>query len=96
MACAPTRLRWTVQGRVQGVFFRASTAERARALALEGWVRNLPDGRVEVVAAGDPAALGELTEWLWCGPRLARVDSVTVEEWAQEPEQELESGFRVR
>jgi acylphosphatase len=92
MSSAPTQLRWSVAGHVQGVFFRASTAERARALGLAGWARNLPDGRVEVVASGTPAALGALTEWLWSGPRLARVDSVTVETWSGDPGPD----FRVR
>ncbi len=78
---AVTAIRCVVGGRVQGVFFRASTVERARRLGLAGWARNLPDGTVEVVAAGPHEALGELTQWLWQGPRLARVRSVAIEEW---------------
>ncbi len=68
-----------VSGRVQGVFFRASTRDRARALDLDGWVRNLPDGSVEVLARGDDAALDALREWLHRGPPLARVTEVRCE-----------------
>jgi acylphosphatase len=70
-----------VSGRVQGVYYRAATADQARRLALRGWVKNLPDGRVEVVAAGPADALTELTGWLWEGPPAARVDGVQVEQW---------------
>jgi acylphosphatase len=70
-----------VAGRVQGVYYRAATVEHASRLALQGWVRNLPDGRVEAVAAGPIDALTEFASWLWLGPPAARVDSVQVEEW---------------
>jgi acylphosphatase len=66
---------------VQGVYFRAATAERAVELRLRGWVRNLPDRRVEVLVAGDAEAVATLTRWLWQGPPRARVESVSVEEW---------------
>lgn len=72
--------RFLVSGRVQGVFFRASTCDTARALGVGGWVRNLPDGRVELVACGEPAQLDALTAWLWKGPPHARVDAVTVQD----------------
>jgi len=75
-------IRCVVAGRVQGVYYRAAVAERAGALALHGWVRNLPDGRVETVAAGPMEALTEFAAWLWQGPPAARVDSVQVEEWS--------------
>jgi acylphosphatase len=68
-----------VRGRVQGVWFRASTAERATALGLRGRAENRPDGSVLVVAAGEAAALDRLVEWLQRGPPLARVDAVEVE-----------------
>ncbi|HET9484644.1 MAG TPA: acylphosphatase [Xanthomonadales bacterium] len=68
--------RFLVAGRVQGVFFRAATRERARALGLSGHARNLPDGRVEVVADGDESALEALGEWLWTGSSASRVESV--------------------
>ena len=68
--------RFLVAGRVQGVFFRASTAQRARELGLAGVARNLDDGRVEVIASGDAAALAALHAWLHQGPSAARVDDV--------------------
>lgn len=74
-------VRCLVGGRVQGVGFRAATAAEARRLSLDGWVKNLPDGRVEVVAAGAPDAVQALARWLWQGPPAARVDAVHVEEW---------------
>ena len=73
------RRSWIVQGRVQGVFFRASTAEQARALGLNGSATNLPDGRVRVLAEGPPQALDRLEAWLHEGPEHARVDSVQSE-----------------
>ncbi len=81
MSVPPATIRWLVSGRVQGVYFRAAAAAEASRLALRGFVRNLADGRVEVVAAGDVAALGELTVWLWRGPPAARVEQVAVEPW---------------
>ena len=66
---------------MQGVYYRAATAEEAARLMLDGWVKNLADGRVEVVAAGEPAAIAALASWLWNGPPAARVDAVHVEEW---------------
>lgn len=69
---------YRVSGYVQGVFFRASTREKARGLGLTGWVRNLADGRVEAVACGELAQLELLEQWLRQGPELAKVDSVEV------------------
>lgn len=69
-------MRCFVSGRVQGVWFRASTAEQAKMLGLTGYARNLADGRVEVLACGDEAALSRLESWLWQGPIAARVDEV--------------------
>jgi acylphosphatase len=74
-------VRCLVAGRVQGVYYRAATADEAARLSLDGWVKNLADGRVEVVAAGEPAAIAQLARWLWNGPPAARVDAVHVEEW---------------
>ena len=84
-------VRCLVAGRVQGVYYRSATAERARGLKLDGWVKNLPDGRVEVVACGAPTHVAELTGWLWRGPPAARVDAVYVEEWLSE----VATGFNV-
>jgi acylphosphatase len=74
-------VRCVVAGRVQGVNYRAATAEEAARLELDGWVKNLADGRVEVVVAGEQRAVAALTRWLWQGPRAARVDAVHLEEW---------------
>jgi len=68
-----------VTGRVQGVFFRASTREQARLLGLTGYARNLPDGRVEVLACGAPDAVARLRDWLRIGPAAARVTGIACE-----------------
>lgn len=68
--------RFVVSGRVQGVFYRASTREQALALGLTGMARNLADGRVEVIACGAPSALDMLEQWLSRGPPAAQVESV--------------------
>lgn len=69
-------IRCFVSGRVQGVFFRSCTRDRAVMLGVHGGVRNLPDGRVEVVARGTPEQLQNLREWLHQGPPAARVEAV--------------------
>ena len=69
-------LRCLVSGRVQGVFFRASTRDFAQQLGLSGYARNLPDGRVEVLACGDDAALAALRDWLRRGPPHATVEGL--------------------
>lgn len=74
--------RFLVSGKVQGVWFRASTRQQAVALGLTGEAVNLPDGRVEVIACGAPEALDALATWLWQGPELARVTDVTSESLA--------------
>ncbi len=78
------RKRWHiwVSGQVQGVFYRASTAEIAKQLGLTGWVRNLPDGRVEIVAEGSAQGLKKLLAWCHQGPPAAQVTSVEVQEEA--------------
>lgn len=70
------RLHLLVSGYVQGVFFRQSTVDEARRLGLAGWVRNLPDGRVEAEAEGARDALLRLLEFCRRGPPAARVDGV--------------------
>lgn len=74
-----------VSGKVQGVWFRASTQAQAKRLELSGWARNLPDGRVEVLACGEAGKIEELYEWLKHGPELARVTNLFREElpWQQ-------------
>lgn len=76
--------RFFIRGRVQGVFFRASTRDEARRLGLAGYASNLRDGRVEVYAEGDADALERLEQWLQRGPPLARVESLLRE--VAEPE----------
>jgi acylphosphatase len=70
--------RCLVSGRVQGVYYRASARERALDLGVHGFARNLPDGRVEVLATGEEAVVASLIEWLRMGPPTARVDHVEV------------------
>jgi acylphosphatase len=86
------RVRVVVSGRVQGVFYRATCAEQARRLGVGGWVRNLPDGRVEAVFEGADAAVDAMVAWCREGPPYARVEDVEVH--AEDPRGE--AGFRVR
>lgn len=67
-----------IVGQVQGVFFRASTQHYAQSIGVRGWVRNLPDGLVEVEACGDTLQLDSLQNWLWQGPQYAKVSDVQV------------------
>jgi acylphosphatase len=75
------RLQLLVHGRVQGVFFRQAAADEARSLGLRGWVKNLANGDVEIVAEGPRRELKILAAWAHQGPRLARVTGVE-EEWS--------------
>ena len=86
-------VRAVVSGRVQGVWFRESTRQCAEELGLRGYVRNLPGGQVEVVIAGEGAAVAAALDFLRDGPPLARVDRVEIEE---PYEVEDHQGFRVR
>ncbi|HKR36319.1 MAG TPA: acylphosphatase [Steroidobacteraceae bacterium] len=88
--------RCFVSGRVQGVFFRASTRERAQQLGCRGYARNLADGRVEVLAVGEPAAVDALTEWLWRGPPAAHVADVRCADVVLAELGEMPSGFGTR
>ena len=72
--------RCFVSGRVQGVFYRASTRQKATELGVSGYAINLDDGRVEVLAVGPPSAVQSLIDWLWIGPPSARVTGVVVRE----------------
>ncbi|MEF8834023.1 MAG: acylphosphatase [Halofilum sp. (in: g-proteobacteria)] len=82
-----------VSGHVQGVFFRASASERAQELGVSGWARNLPDGRVEVLAAGEDDAVDAFRGWLDQGPPAARVERV--EESEADPG-DAPAGFETR
>jgi acylphosphatase len=74
------RVRVIVRGDVQGVGFRAATAQEARRARVAGWVRNLYDGSVEVEAEGTDQAVDGLIKWLRRGPSLARVTAVEVDD----------------
>ena len=86
------RLRVLITGRVQGVFFRASTRDEARARGLAGWARNLPDGRVEALFEGDKRMLENMLVWCRKGPPYAYVDYVE-EDW--QPYQGDLTDFRI-
>jgi acylphosphatase len=85
------RVRVLVSGRVQGVFYRASCAERARELGLAGWIRNTPAGGVEAAFEGTEAAVDEIVAWCRRGPSGARVDRIDVED----EDVVGETGFRI-
>lgn len=68
-------------GRVQGVFYRASTVEQARALGIGGWVRNRADGSVEAVLKGRDEAVQQMLAWMATGPAMARVERLDVDEF---------------
>lgn len=87
------RVHLLVSGRVQGVSFRAYTMREATSPGLKGWVRNLPDGTVEILAEGPFQKLEQLILWAHRGPSLARVDHVQAN--YQEPTGEF-AGFSVR
>ncbi len=72
--------RYLISGQVQGVGFRFFVERRAAAEGLHGWVRNLPDGRVEVVLEGDQASVDRAQAAFWRGPSGAEVDDVTMEQ----------------
>ena len=83
--------RCCVSGKVQGVFFRASTRDKARSLGIVGHAKNLPDGRVEVIACGEEQEINELIAWLREGPRMARVESLQIEDI----DVDVPEGFRI-
>ena len=69
-----------VSGRVQGVFYRATCVRKAESLGLTGFARNLADGRVEVLACGEEAAVEEFVSWLWEGSPASKVTGVATEQ----------------
>lgn len=88
-----TAARFLVSGRVQGVFYRAGTREQAQRLGLRGYARNLPDGRVDVLAVGEDDAIDALERWLHQGPPMAEVARVEREAASEEG---VGAGFVVR
>ena len=87
-----TRRRVVVHGRVQGVFFRGSTVERAQEVGVHGWVRNRPDGTVEAVFEGSAAQVAEMVHYCREGPPWARVGRI---EEFEEAAENL-AGFEIR
>jgi acylphosphatase len=81
-----------VAGRVQGVFYRATAARRARELGLRGYARNLDDGRVEVLACGAEESVTAFVSWLWIGSSASKVSSVEVSDAAVDAP-EARTGF---
>ena len=88
----PVRVRVLVDGRVQGVGFRQSAAREAIRLGLQGWIRNLPDGRVEAVYEGTRDAVDQIAVWSRRGPSWAMVTGMSVHD--EEPKGER--GFSIR
>jgi acylphosphatase len=86
------RVRVFVEGRVQGVWFRDGAWQQAERLGVNGWIRNLPDRRVEAVYEGSPEAVEELLSWTRVGPARAEVTGIEIHDEAPKGE----SGFRVR
>jgi acylphosphatase len=90
------RVRIYVGGRVQGVWFRGSMCERARNLRVEGWVRNLSDGRVEALVEGSRTDVDAIVEWCRQGPPGARVDDLqVVDEALAAGREDAGPGFRI-
>ena len=88
--------RCYISGRVQGVFYRASTRQKATELGCAGYARNLPDGRVEVLAVGEPVAVQSLLDWLWRGPPASDVKLVDVQELSLDDLEDIPVGFAQR
>ena len=85
-------LQLIIKGRVQGVCFRASTQKQASKLQLDGWVKNRPDGDVEILVRGEAAVLDEFIAWCHKGPVFARVDQVIR---TDSPEAHVPTGFTI-
>jgi acylphosphatase len=85
--------KYWVAGRVQGVFYRATAARHARELKVRGYAKNLPDGRVEVLAFGPEAALEELLKRLWIGSSASKVTTVEVADATTVATEDIPSDF---
>jgi acylphosphatase len=88
--------RCLVSGRVQGVFYRAATRQKAAELGCSGYAHNLPDGRVEVLVVAEAGVVQTLVDWLWHGPPAAQVRNVEVQEVPLEELGDVPVGFAVR
>ena len=84
-------IRLIIKGKVQGVFFRATAKDIAERLGIKGWVRNLPDNNVEIIATAPDEQLTQLIEWCKEGPPRAIVDEVVIEDTEAQPVK----GFRI-
>jgi acylphosphatase len=73
-----TRVHVIILGRVQGVWYRASTKQKAEELGLVGWVKNTDDGNVEAVFEGDETVVDEMIAWCWKGPPMAKITEVKI------------------
>ena len=87
------RIHVFVTGRVQGVSFRFYTRKKAMQLGLQGWVRNLPDGRVEVIAEGHEERLEQLLQWCRQGPSMAQVKEIRAD-WENQSEALVDFAIR--
>ncbi|PID71876.1 MAG: acylphosphatase [Desulfobulbus propionicus] len=83
----------SIQGRVQGVFFRESTRQQANVLGVSGWVRNCFDGSVEAMLEGEEQKVEEMLTWLHHGPATARVDTL---QWTESEPENVSFPFEVR
>lgn len=88
--------RCFISGRVQGVFYRSSTRQKATELGCSGYARNLPDGRVEVLVVGESQSVQGLLDWLWRGSPASDVKLVEVQELALETLDDIPVGFAQR
>lgn len=79
-----TSRKCVVIGRVQGVFFRQATSDKAKELSLTGWVRNLPTGEVECLISGENESIDAMIDWLHDGPAAAKVESIQINACAPE------------
>lgn len=84
--------RLLISGKVQGVFYRVTAKEIASMLLLNGWVRNLKTGEVEVMLSGNESQINQFIQWAWRGPAQAEVKDICI---SQEPD-EVFTGFRIK
>jgi len=87
--------RCYVSGKVQGVFYRASTKNKAEQLGISGYAKNLPDSRVEVIACGTSKALTEFIGWLWQGPPHAQVVDIDCKAYSRANQPDFPVSFKV-
>lgn len=74
-----------IKGKVQGVFYRASAKDVAREIGVTGWIKNMPDGSVEVLVSGSEERVAKFIEWCWKGPKSAEVNEVIINDSKEKP-----------